>query len=91
MPRIGLRNAGVTIGTDPDFGAADLVASKQAAPTVVVEIEDDSSKQKEQALYSVLGQAVMLMKNDGKTRYGLAVPDTSEWERQLEKIPPAYP
>ncbi len=83
-----LRNAGVTIGTDPDFGAADLVASKQAAPTVVVEIEDDSSKQKEQALYSVLGQAVMLMKNDGKTRYGLAVPDTSEWERQLEKIPP---
>ncbi len=82
-----LRNAGVTIGADPDFGAADLVARKRATQTTVVEIEGESSKQKEQALYSVLGQAVTLMKSDRKTRYGIAVPDISEWERQLEKIP----
>ena len=55
--------------------------------TVVVEIEGDSSRQQEQALYSALGQAVLLMTTDGDIRYGLAVPDTPSWERQMAKIP----
>lgn len=82
-----LVNEGVKIGSDPDFGRADLVARKPGAATIVVEVEGKSSKQKEQAIYSALGQAVFLMKEDGKTCYGIAVPDTPEWEHKLAKIP----
>lgn len=82
-----LVTAGVRIGPHPEFGRADLVAVKPRVATVVVEVEGDSSRQKEQALYSALGQAVLLMRADGDTRYGLAVPDTPSWERQLAKIP----
>ena len=79
--------AGVRIGAHPDFGRADLVAAKPRVATVVVEVEGDSSRRKEQALYSALGQTVLLMRADGDTRYGLAVPDTPSWARQLAKIP----
>ena len=69
-----LEGEGVRIGAHSHFGRADLVASKPGAATVVVEVEGHSSRQKEQALYSALGQAVLLMKTDGEIRYGLAVP-----------------
>ncbi len=82
-----LVTAGARIGAHPDFGRADLVATKPGMATVVVEIEGDSSRQQEQALYSALGQAVLLMTTDGDIRYGLAVPDTPSWERQMAKIP----
>ena len=82
-----LEGEGVRIGAHSHFGRADLVDSKPEAATVVVEVEGYSSRQKEQALYSALGQAVLLMKTDGDIRYGLAVPDTPAWERQLAKIP----
>ena len=82
-----LVNEGVSIGADPEFGRVDLVARKPGTATTVAEIEGDSSRQKEQALYSALGQTVLLMKEAGMTRYGIAVPDTAEWECQLAKIP----
>ena len=74
-----LVSEGVRIGAHPEFGRADLVARKPGAATVVVEVEGDSSRQKEQALYSALGQAVLLMKATGEIRYGIAVPDTPAW------------
>ncbi len=79
--------AGVNIEIHPEFGPADLVATKPDAETVVVEVEGDSSRQKEQALYSALGQIVLQMRGDDDIRFGLAVPDTSSWEQQLGKIP----
>lgn len=82
-----LVNAGAKIGSHPVFGRADLVAAKPGTATLVVEVEGDSKRQKEQALYSALGQAVVLMKVDADTHYGLAVPDTPLWEHQMAKIP----
>ena len=82
-----LVTAGARIGAHPDFGRADLVAAKPNVATVVVEVEGDSSRQPEQALYSALGQTALLMTADGELRYGLAVPDTPSWERQMGKIP----
>ena len=82
-----LRTAGARIGTHPEFGRADLVATKPGAATVIVEVEGDSSHQKEQALYSALGQIVVQMRPEGEIRYGLAVPDTPSWKDQMAKIP----
>ena len=54
----------------------------------LVEVEGESGRQREQALYSALGQLLLSMKiwNDQVT-YGIAVPDTREWWCQLQKIP----
>lgn len=80
----------MTIGAHPRFGRADVVAEHPAEGTVVVEVEGESSRQKEQALYSALGQAVLLMKDfDEQVRYAVAVPNSPEWERQVEKVPAA--
>ncbi len=67
--------------------SADLVAKKPGTVTNVIEVEGDSTKQMEQALYSAIGQVVLLMKEAGQTRYGIAVPNVPKWERQLAKIP----
>lgn len=84
------RALGVTIGAHPTFGRADLVAEHPELGTVVVEVEGDSSRQREQAMYSALGQLLVQMRNfDDATSYALAVPDSPVWERQLMKIPAA--
>ena len=82
-----LEAAGVRIAADPEFGRVDLVARKPGAATTVVEVKGDSARQKEQALYAAFGQTVLMMREDGGVRYGLAVPDTPSWERQAQKIP----
>ena len=82
-----LATAGVRIGTDPEFGQADLVARKPGTATTVVEVKGDAARQKEQALYAAFGQAVLSMREDASVRYGLAVPDDPSWERQVQKIP----
>ncbi len=65
-----------------------MVATKPGAPTFVIEVEGDSSRQKEQAMYSALGQLILSMGSaDENIKYLLAVPDSKEWERQLLKIP----
>lgn len=74
--------------TRPVYGRADLVACKVGIGTFVVEVEGDSSRQKEQAMYSALGQIVLSMKAPApETTYALAVPDEERWVAQLEKVP----
>lgn len=83
-----LKSLGVFIGKHPEFGRADVVATHPMHGTVVVEVEGTSSRQREQAMYSALGQTVLMMRETGQALvYALAVPDEPEWERQLRKIP----
>jgi hypothetical protein len=82
-----LRQQGVDIVAHPLYGRADLVASKEGQ-TFVIEVEGDSSRQREQAMYSALGQIVLSMSEPSpQINYGLAVPDNPQWEAQLKKIP----
>lgn len=83
-----LRSAGAHIVAHPIHGRADMVATKPGEPTYVIEVEGDSSRQKEQAMYSALGQLVLSMGSaDENIKFMLAVPDSTEWERHLLKIP----
>ena len=82
-----LRDHGVKIVAHPLYGRADLVATKEGRGTFVIEVEGDSSRQREQAMYSALGQIVLSMgASSPDIKYGLAVPDTVQWESQLKKI-----
>jgi hypothetical protein len=83
-----LRTQGVKIVAHPLYGRADLVAFKEGAGTFVAEVEGDSSRQKEQAMYSALGQIVLSMRDSSpEITYALAVPDTEKWAMQLRKVP----
>lgn len=81
-----LLRLGANLGSHPQFGRADVVAEHPDRGMFVVEVEGRSSRQKEQALYSALGQLVLQMKG-AKRHFVLAVPDDSSWERQLQKVP----
>lgn len=51
-------------------------------------MQNRSSKQKEQAMYSAIGQTILMMENPSKDiTHALAVPDAPEWKCQLAKIP----
>ena len=76
---------GALIGPHPDYGRADIVAIHPEYGTYIVEVEGISSKQKEQAVYSALGQLLLQIKGESH-HYILAVPDESSWENQLRKI-----
>ena len=80
-----LLSMGVTIGAHPEFGRADIVAEHPKHGLFVVEVEGNSSRQKEQAMYSAVGQLVLQMQG---TNHGFvfAVPDEPSWEKQLLKI-----
>ncbi|MBP6773045.1 MAG: hypothetical protein KA154_08620 [Gemmatimonadaceae bacterium] len=83
-----LERLGVTIGKHPTFGRADIVAHHSEWGTVVVEVEGSSSRQREQAMYSAIGQLLLSMRHDtANTTYALAVPDDGVWPQQLEKLP----
>jgi hypothetical protein len=83
-----LRSLGVTIGAHKLFGPVDVVAEHDRGALRLVEVEGESGRQREQALYSSLGQLLLSMKIWGDdVAYGIAVPDTREWVRQLQKIP----
>ncbi|MCG2593018.1 hypothetical protein LZ009_09515 [Ramlibacter sp. XY19] len=77
---------GAQIRAHKDFGRVDLVAEHDVHGRVFVEVEGSSGKQREQALYSALGQ-ILLSMSASEGRYVLAVPDDARWERQLAKIP----
>jgi hypothetical protein len=81
-----LRSMGVTIGAHPKFGRADIVAEHLQHGICIVEVEGNSSRQKEQAMYSALGQLVLQMKGDIHS-FMLAIPDEPQWEKQALKIP----
>lgn len=83
-----LRESGATIGAHPTFGRADVVAEHATLGTVIVEVEGESTRQREQAVYSALGQALLNMRSfDGSTSYAIAVPHREDWVRQLRKVP----
>ncbi len=83
-----LLDQGVKIVAHPLYGRADLVAEKEGR-TFVVEVEGESKGQKEQKMYSALGQIILSMRDPSpQISYGLAVPDSPQWENQLKKIPP---
>lgn len=87
---LALRALGVTIGAHSRFGRADMVAIHPEYGTIVLEVEGDSSRQREQAMYSALGQAMLVMHSfDAGVVYGIAVPDRDDWLRQVSKIPAA--
>lgn len=77
---------GAVIGAHPEFGRADVVAEHPTEGLYLVEVEGTSSRQKEQALYSALGQLVLQM-HGRPHKFLLAVPDDPLWERQLRKVP----
>ena len=81
-----LLSMGANIGAHPEFGRADIVAEHPKHGLFVVEVEGNSSRQKEQAVYSALGQLVLQMQGI-KHGFVLAVPDEAPWEKQLAKIP----
>lgn len=79
---------GATIGPHPLYGRVDVVAEHPVKGLHLIEVEGKSSKQKEQAMYSALGQAILMMDQpSNRNIFGLAVPDAPEWERQVSKIP----
>lgn len=81
-------DAGVSIGAHPVYGRVDVVATHPELGTYLIEVEGKSSKQKEQAMYSALGQTILLMdKPEINITYVLAVPDQKDWEFQINKIP----
>jgi hypothetical protein len=83
-----LRALGVSIGIHDLHGRVDIVADHQEHGRRLIEVEADSSRQREQALYSSLGQIVLSMRAWGSgMRHGIAVPDRREWRKQLAKIP----
>jgi hypothetical protein len=83
-----LRRLGVVIGAHKLFGLVDVVADHEKGGLRLIEVEGESGKQKEQALYSSLGQLLLSMKLwSDDVGYGIAVPDTREWVRQIRKIP----
>ena len=85
-----IRESGATIGAHPRFGRADIVAEHATLGTVIVEVEGESSRQREQAVYSALGQALLNMRVfDGSISYAIAVPHQEDWVRQLRKVPGA--
>ena len=83
-----LRTLGVVIGAHKLYGPVDFVAEHPRKATRLIEVEGESGRQREQALYSSLGQLFLSMKIWSEDmEYGIAVPDTREWWRQLQKIP----
>lgn len=83
-----LRNAGAKVGPHPVWGRVDVVAEKPGEPIYFVEVEADTKRQREQALYSALGQLLLVMKLPPTVaRYCLAAPDTEQWRAQFAKVP----
>lgn len=81
-----LLSMGVIIGAHPEFGRTDIVAEHPTKGLFIVEVEGTSSRQKEQAVYSALGQLVLQM-HGRRGKFILAVPDEHTWEVQVKKIP----
>ena len=84
-----LEKLGSTLtGKHPKYQRVDIIAEHPSHGIVIVEVEGNASRQKEQAMYAALGQLIISMRFDSvAVSYAIAVPDDPEWRRQLEKIP----
>ncbi len=82
---------GITRACHAQFPRADVVAIRSSTGEAhLVEVEGTSSRQREQAVYSALGQLLFKMCEApqlGHLAYGLAVPDEAKWRGYLERIP----
>ena len=86
--RSWMEENGVTIGPHPKYGRVDIVAEHDEYGRFFIEAEGDTSRQKEQSMYSALGQSVIMMKNHHHDlTYGLVFPDEEAWITQINKIP----
>jgi hypothetical protein len=81
-----LEESGASIRAHPIHGRIDIVAEKPGEACYFIEVEGDSSRQREQGMYSALGQLLVAM-NNPNTQYALALPDTPEWVVQATKVP----
>lgn len=80
---------GIAVSPHPIYGRVDVFVEHDELGRYLIEAEGNTRKQKEQAMYSALGQAILLMsEQDGKGHYGIAVPDEPKWLAQVKKIPP---
>jgi hypothetical protein len=64
-----LRKLGVIIGTHKQFGPVDVVADHEKGGLRLIEVEGESGKQREQALYSSLGRQLRT-RGSGSDRCG---------------------
>jgi len=85
--KVALVELGAKIGKHHKFGRADVVAEHHEHGLWLVEVEGQSARQKEQAMYSALGQLVLQMKGD-QFHAAVAVPSEPSWEKQVAKVPP---
>ena len=68
-----LEKLGARLSSHPVFGRVDVAADHAEHGLRLAEVEGESSRQPEQALYSALGQVLLSMKLEGaQVRYGLA-------------------
>jgi hypothetical protein len=82
------KRLGVSMGRHDVWGPVDVVADHPEEGTRLIEVEGSSRRQPDQALYSAIGQLVLMMQAvGGSVRYGLAVPDERRWRHQLGEIP----
>lgn len=87
----GLKALSVGIGRHDVLGTVDVVAEHPTEGRWIIEVEGQSGRSREQALYSAIGQLALAMNVFGRSvRYGLAVPPDRPWRRQLAKIPVEY-
>lgn len=84
---LSLIKLGAKIGSHKMYGRVDVYAWHPTKGTYLIEVEGQSSKQKEQAMYSAIGQTILMMTSDNNNTYAVAVPDTTEWEKRILKIP----
>lgn len=86
-----LRALGVGIGPHDLLGTVDIVAEHPTEGRWIVEVEGQSGRSKDQALYSAIGQLALAMNHFGPAiHYGLAVPSDRAWRKQLAKLPVEY-
>ena len=81
-----LSDNGATVHKHKLGKRTDIRATHPEFGTYVIECEGDTSKQREQAMYSALGQ-VLLQMTDPKVKYAIALPNTKPWSDQIGKIP----
>ena len=84
--RTWMKDCGVILSPHAEHGRADTFAHHATYGKWLIECEGDSSRQREQAMYSSLAQLILLM-SDSRSNYALAVPNSAEWSRQTSKIP----
>jgi hypothetical protein len=81
-----MQDNGVAVHIHRTGTRTDIVAKHPQQGTYVIECEGDTRRQKEQAMYSALGQMLLQM-DDSIRYYALVFPGSKAWTDQIDKIP----